>query len=71
MQVSISWIRLPTRENRSRALRDHLRITFERQMTGSMKSGKPTTRTTSVESIPFAAAVQTMNPTEMAISNGA
>ena len=34
-------MRLPTTEKRSNALRDHLRMRFERKTTGIMKSGNP------------------------------
>ena len=64
-------MRLPTTEKRSSDLRDHLRMSFERKTTGSMNSGKPIARIASVGSMWFCQAVQTMKPSETAISNGA
>ena len=53
-------MRLPTTLKRFSAFFAHLRMCFESVTTGTMKSGKPTQMTTSVGSILFATANQTM-----------
>ena len=53
-------MRLPTTLKRFSAFFAHLRMRLESPTTGTMKSGNPTQMTTSVGSIRFATANQTM-----------